>query len=68
MALLGRAEEAIKADEKAKRDASRALTEEKAKVVEVPEFFKKKSKSVAKGRIAEIEDYLNDLCLKVGER
>lgn len=59
-ALLGRAEEAIKADEKAKRDATRAITEEKAKVVEVPQFLLNKSKKVSKERIKEIEDYLKD--------
>lgn len=59
-ALLGRAEEAIKADEKAKRDATRAITEEKAKVVEVPQFLLNKSKKVSKERINEIEDYLKD--------
>lgn len=59
-ALLGRAEEAIKADEKAKRDAIRAITEEKAKVVGVPQFLLNKSKKVSKERIKEIEDYLKD--------
>ncbi len=59
-ALLGRAEEAIKADKKAKRDATRAITEEKAKVVEVPQFLLNKSKKVSKERIKEIEDYLKD--------
>ena len=59
-ALLGRAEEAIKADEKAKRDATRAITEEKAKVVEVPQFLLNKSKKVSKERINEIVDYLKD--------
>lgn len=59
-ALLGRAEEAIKADKKAKRDATRAITEEKAQVVEVPQFLLNKSKKVSKERIKEIEDYLKD--------
>lgn len=59
-ALLGRAEEAIKADKKAKRDATRAITEEKAQVVEVPQFLLNKSKKVSKERINEIVDYLKD--------
>jgi hypothetical protein len=58
-ALLGRAEEAIKADVKAKRDASRAATLEKAEAVQPPSWMGKNA-GPAETRMADLSSYLAD--------